>query len=357
MSIALVDFNSQVTVRRRRYASEESGWAVIEAAGDDGDSIVLVGPLIHLEERERAHVVGRWVDDSRYGLQVKVSEATPLPPTDLESVAIYLRRVKHVGAKRAQKLIDRYGIERVLEAVDADPETAFAEAGLRRGAGRGGGRFVGAHAGHPQAASVARSPWARLPGVTAPRGVRRLRRARGQRASLRVDQRVRRGLRHRRSDRAWARRRGGWSAAQPRRRPPRARRGRARRQHVPADRRAARLARRAARRARRPGADRRARRGGRSGRAGALDLPAPDRRARGRARGARARARRERAERSTVLARRAASPEVPSSRPSSCRASRTPRATGCHSSPVVPAPGRRPRCERSRGSPPDGACA
>src|SRR5690349_961268 len=132
MSRAVLDFDSQVTIRRRRYASEESGWAVIEAADDGGDPIVLVGPLIHLEERERAHVVGRWVDDSRYGMQVKVSEATPLPPTDLESVAIYLRRVKHVGAKRAQKLIDRYGIERVLDAVDADPEAAFAEAGLRR---------------------------------------------------------------------------------------------------------------------------------------------------------------------------------------------------------------------------------
>jgi len=128
----VLDFDSQVTIRRRRYASEESGWAVIEAADDDGDPIVLVGPLIHLEERERAHVVGRWVDDSRYGMQVKVSEATPLPPTDVESVAIYLRRVKHVGAKRAQKLIERYGIERVLDAVDADPEAAFAEAGLRR---------------------------------------------------------------------------------------------------------------------------------------------------------------------------------------------------------------------------------
>ncbi len=132
MSIAVVDFNSQVTVRRRRYASEESGWAVIEAASDDGESIVLVGPLIHLEERERAHVVGSWVDDSRYGMQVKVAEATPLPPTDLESVAIYLRRVKNVGPKRAQQLIDRYGIARVLDAVDADPEAAFAEAGLRR---------------------------------------------------------------------------------------------------------------------------------------------------------------------------------------------------------------------------------
>ncbi|MGZ4330613.1 MAG: SF1B family DNA helicase RecD2 [Solirubrobacteraceae bacterium] len=132
MSIALVDFNSQVTVRRRRYASEDSGWAVIEAADDDGDPIVLVGPLIHLEERERAHVVGTWVDDSRYGMQVKVAEATPLPPTDVESVTIYLRRVKHVGAKRAQKLIDSYGIEQVLDAVDADPSGAFADAGLRR---------------------------------------------------------------------------------------------------------------------------------------------------------------------------------------------------------------------------------
>jgi exodeoxyribonuclease V alpha subunit len=132
MSIAVVDFDSQVTVRRRRYASEESGWAVIEAAGDDGSPVVLVGPLIHLEERERAHVVGTWVDDSRYGMQVKVSEARPLPPTDVESVTVYLRRVKHVGVKRAVKLIDRYGIGDVLDAIDADPQAAFAAAGLRR---------------------------------------------------------------------------------------------------------------------------------------------------------------------------------------------------------------------------------
>jgi exodeoxyribonuclease V alpha subunit len=130
----VLDFDSQVTIRRRRYASEESGWAVIEAAGDDGAPVVLVGPLTHLEERERAHVVGRWVDDSRYGMQVKVSEARPLPPTDIESVTIYLRRVKHVGAKRAAKLIDRYGAAAVLDAIDSDPHATFASAGLRGGA-------------------------------------------------------------------------------------------------------------------------------------------------------------------------------------------------------------------------------
>ena len=73
-------FESEVTVRRTRFVSAESGWAVVEAADDDGTPIVLVGPLIHLEPRERAHVIGTWVTDSRYGPQVKVAEARPLPP-------------------------------------------------------------------------------------------------------------------------------------------------------------------------------------------------------------------------------------------------------------------------------------
>ena len=80
MSPAVSAFDSHVTIRHRRYASEESGWAVIDAAADDGLPVVLVGPLIHLEEHERAHVIGTWVDDSRYGKQVKVSEARPAAP-------------------------------------------------------------------------------------------------------------------------------------------------------------------------------------------------------------------------------------------------------------------------------------
>ena len=89
-------------VRRTRFASTETGWAVVEAAGEDGIPIVLVGPLVHLEDRERAHVVGTWVQDSRYGPQVKVTEARPLPPSDLPAVIAYLCRVKHIGAKRAR---------------------------------------------------------------------------------------------------------------------------------------------------------------------------------------------------------------------------------------------------------------
>ncbi|MGO9750489.1 MAG: AAA family ATPase [Solirubrobacteraceae bacterium] len=123
------DFDAEVTIRRRRFASEETGFAVLDADAD-GDAVVLVGPLIHLEERERVRVVGRIVLDSRYGEQVKVDEAHPLPPSDVEALGSYLRRVKHVGRKRAEALVARYGAEGVLDAIDRDPAAAFKDAGL-----------------------------------------------------------------------------------------------------------------------------------------------------------------------------------------------------------------------------------
>jgi len=93
-------FDAPVTIRHVRYANEQTGWAVLDAAAADGQPVALVGPLVHLEQGERAHVVGSWVNDSRYGSQVKVSEARPLAPEDPDAVVAYLRRVKHVGARR-----------------------------------------------------------------------------------------------------------------------------------------------------------------------------------------------------------------------------------------------------------------
>jgi exodeoxyribonuclease V alpha subunit len=126
-------FDAEVTVRRTRYVSEQTGWAVVDADAGDGEPVVLVGPLIHLERRERAHIRGQWVDDSRYGLQVKVAEARPLPPADAAALEAYLRRIKHVGVKRATLLIERFGAQEVLEAIDRDPGAAFQSVGVRRG--------------------------------------------------------------------------------------------------------------------------------------------------------------------------------------------------------------------------------
>ncbi len=124
-------FDAEVAVRRVRFVSAESGWAVLDAAAQDGASIVLVGPLAHLEPGERAHVTGSWVDDSRYGRQVKVAQATPLSPDDPLALIAYLRRITHVGARRAQQLVAQFGSAGVLDAIDNDPDGAFAAVGLR----------------------------------------------------------------------------------------------------------------------------------------------------------------------------------------------------------------------------------
>jgi exodeoxyribonuclease V alpha subunit len=126
-----VSFDDEVTVRYVRYANEQTGWAVLDAAGRDGSPVALVGPLVHLEQGERVRVVGDWVNDSRYGRQVKVSQARPLAPQDPAALAGYLRRIKHVGARRAEQLVARFGPEQVLDIIDADPERAFAQIGLR----------------------------------------------------------------------------------------------------------------------------------------------------------------------------------------------------------------------------------
>jgi len=121
-------FEAEVVVRRTRWSSADSGWAIVEA-DRDGDEVVLVGTIAHLEQRERVKVSGTWEDDRRYGMQVKVSMCEPLAPSGDAALMAYLKRVKHVGVGRAARLLQRYG-DAVLEAVDREPAAAFRAAGV-----------------------------------------------------------------------------------------------------------------------------------------------------------------------------------------------------------------------------------
>jgi exodeoxyribonuclease V alpha subunit len=121
-------FEGEVIIRRRRWSSDESGFAVIDAERD-GDELVLVGTIAYLEERERVRIAGVWQDDRRFGMQVKVSTAEPLAPAGGAALAAYLKRVKHVGPSRAERLLQRYG-DGVLDAIDRDPHAAFGAIGL-----------------------------------------------------------------------------------------------------------------------------------------------------------------------------------------------------------------------------------
>src|SRR3954447_1888748 len=121
-------FEDEVVVQRVRFTAPDGAFGVVEA-DRDGDEIVLVGPVAHLEERERVVIAGTWQDDRRFGLQVRVSSAQPLAPSGTDALMAYLRRVKHVGDARAARLLERHG-EGVLEAIDADPRETLKAAGL-----------------------------------------------------------------------------------------------------------------------------------------------------------------------------------------------------------------------------------
>jgi exodeoxyribonuclease V alpha subunit len=124
-------FRDEVVIRRLRWASDETGFAVVDA-DRGGDEVVLVGTIAHLEEREHVRIDGLWQEDRRYGLQVKVATAEPLAPAGDDALLAYLKRVRHVGSGRAGRLLDLYG-EAVLEVIDRDPRAAFRRLGLGPG--------------------------------------------------------------------------------------------------------------------------------------------------------------------------------------------------------------------------------
>jgi exodeoxyribonuclease V alpha subunit len=118
-------FSGEILVRNRRFANAETGFAVLDCTSGD-DRLTLVGLIAHLEEDERAEVAGRWARDPRYGPQVRVDSALPLPPSGRDAVLDYLRRVKHIGDRRAQRLVALHDTA-VLDVIDRDPAAAFRE--------------------------------------------------------------------------------------------------------------------------------------------------------------------------------------------------------------------------------------
>jgi exodeoxyribonuclease V alpha subunit len=121
-------FSAEVLIRIERFANPETGFAVLDA-DHDGRAVVLVGPLAHLEVRERVRVEGTWRHDKKYGPQVRVATAEPVGPSGEAALTAYLRRVRHVGRARAERLLRAHG-EDVLAAIDRDPPAAFRAVGL-----------------------------------------------------------------------------------------------------------------------------------------------------------------------------------------------------------------------------------
>jgi exodeoxyribonuclease V alpha subunit len=107
------------------FRAEDDGYAVLEVQeADGGEGFALVGPVAHLGPGDRAEVSGEWQTHTRYGRQLRAQGALPLDPADREGQVAYLSSLRHIGKKRAERLVDQHG-EEVLRVIAADPQRTF----------------------------------------------------------------------------------------------------------------------------------------------------------------------------------------------------------------------------------------
>jgi exodeoxyribonuclease V alpha subunit len=109
-----------------RWRADDGTFAVVAAIGDDGEEVVLTGPIGHLHEGDTVEVDGQWRDHPRFGRQLHVVHARVGPPASEDALKALLASVKHVGPRGAEWLLERHGAD-VLQIVDRDPGARLRE--------------------------------------------------------------------------------------------------------------------------------------------------------------------------------------------------------------------------------------
>ena len=111
------------TIDRVIFASDDGEFAIVRLSRPGQAAVVVRGPLGGLHEQEQVAVVGRWVDDPRYGRQVVARWARPELPSTAEGIAAYIATmgIKGVGPKLAERLVQTLGPE-ALGTIRDDPD-------------------------------------------------------------------------------------------------------------------------------------------------------------------------------------------------------------------------------------------
>ncbi len=100
------------TLHRIVYRDSDKGFTVarIETAG--GDVITAVGALGELPEGTSLAIEGQWIDDRRFGRQLRVRSWKEQTPTTIAGIERYLADTIHgVGPSTARRITERFGVQ------------------------------------------------------------------------------------------------------------------------------------------------------------------------------------------------------------------------------------------------------
>jgi exodeoxyribonuclease V alpha subunit len=111
-------------VERIVYESADTNFMVGRMQSPDSAALLtFVGTIMAVSPGETLRLQGRWIEDKRFGRQLKVEQCQTILPSTVEGIEKYLGSglVSGIGPKFAKRLVSAFGIE-TLRVIDEQPE-------------------------------------------------------------------------------------------------------------------------------------------------------------------------------------------------------------------------------------------
>lgn len=112
------------TLERVVFESGDTGFVVARFQEEGKPSVTtVVGSFLAVSAGETLRLWGRWVEDKRYGRQLRVSRYQTLLPTSVKAIEKYLGSglVTGIGPVYAKRLVAAFGVE-TLRVIEEEPQ-------------------------------------------------------------------------------------------------------------------------------------------------------------------------------------------------------------------------------------------
>ena len=111
-------------IERIVYENTENGFFVARLRVEGNpDLVTFVGNLMAVSPGETIRIAGRWVDDKRFGKQIRAESYETVRPNTVDGIAKYLASglIRGIGKVYAKRLVDAFGVD-TLRVIDEQPE-------------------------------------------------------------------------------------------------------------------------------------------------------------------------------------------------------------------------------------------
>lgn len=122
------------SVERIVFHNEENGYTVLRLMPEKGkDAVSVVGHMMHPRAGVQVRVTGRWVNNPRFGRQVRMDACEEVMPATTEGIRLYLSSglIKGVRESMATRIVRKFG-EDTIRVLDEEPDRLLEISGVGR---------------------------------------------------------------------------------------------------------------------------------------------------------------------------------------------------------------------------------